>query len=126
VRRAHKRNEKEEETMDRRKKWIIGSAVALAVIGGGAGIAIATGVGDDEPLTGSTLEQATQAALEHTGGGTVIETEVGDGGAAFGVEVRLDDGRVVEVALDENFEVIGQESDDDGTNEQEEGGVDDD
>jgi uncharacterized membrane protein YkoI len=114
--------------MDRRKKLVVGGAIALAVIGGGAGIAIATGLGDDEPLAGSTLEQATQAALEHTGGGTVIETEVGDGGAAYGVEVRLDDGRVVEVALDENFDVIGQESDDDGANEEEEGneGADDD
>ena len=115
--------------MDRRKKWIVGGALALLVIGGGTGVAIATGVvGDDTPLTGSDLENATQAALEHTGGGSVIETEVGDGGAAYGVEVRLDDGRVVEVELDENFDVIGQESDDDGANEQEEGneGTDDD
>ena len=113
--------------MNRRKKLIAGGIVALAVIGGGTGIAIATGLGDDEPLTGSTLEQATAAALEHTGGGTVIESEAGDGGAAYGVEVRLDDGRVVEVALDENFNVIGQESDDDGANEHEdEGAADDD
>jgi hypothetical protein len=113
--------------MNRRKKLIVGSIVALAVIGGGTGIAIATGLGDDEPLTGSTLEQATAAALEHTGGGTVIESEAGDGGAAYGVEIRLDDGRVVEVALDENFNVIGQESDDDDANEQEdEGAADDD
>ena len=115
--------------MDRRKKWIVGGAVALLVIGGGTGIAIATGVGDDDtPLRGSDLENATQAALEHTGGGTVIETEVGDGRAAYGVEVRLDDGSVVEVALDQNFNVIGQESDDNGPNDQEEAGesVDDD
>lgn len=113
--------------MDRRKKLIVGGIVALAVIGGGTGIAIANGVGDDEPLTGSTLEQATAAALEHTGGGTVIESEAGDDGAAYGVEIRLDDGSVVEVALDENFNVIGQESDDDGANENEdEGAADDD
>lgn len=108
--------------MDRRKRWIVGGAVALLVVGGGTGIAIATGAGDDTPLTGSALEQATAAALEHTGGGTVIETEVGDGGGAYGVEIRLDDGRVVEVGLDENFRVIGQETDDDGANEPEEGG----
>lgn len=106
--------------MDRRTKWIAGAAVAVLVIGGGAGIAIATGVGDDDtPLTGSALEQATAAALAHTGGGTVIESEVGDGGAAYGVEIRLDDGHVVEVGLDENFQVIGQNADDDGANEQE-------
>jgi hypothetical protein len=115
--------------MERRKRWIVGGAVALVVIGGGTGIAIATGVGDDDtPLTGSALEQETAAALEHTGGGTVIETEVGDGDAADGVEIRLDDGGVVEVELDESFQVIGDEIDDDGPNEQEEGteGADDD
>ena len=33
--------------MNRRKKLIVGGIVALAVIGGGTGIAIATGLGDD-------------------------------------------------------------------------------
>lgn len=108
--------------MDRRRKWIAGGAVALAVVGGGTGIAIATGGDDDAPLTGSALDRATAAALEHTGGGTVIETEAGDDGAAYGVEIRLEDGRVVEVALDESFHVIGQVGDDDGSNENESSG----
>jgi hypothetical protein len=111
--------------MDRRTKWIAGGAVALAVVGGGTGIAIATGaMDDDEPLTGSALEQATAAALEYTGGGTVVETEAGDDGAAYGVEIRLADGRVVEVNLDQDFNVIGDEADDDGAREDE--GTDDD
>jgi len=101
--------------MDRRARWIGGGALAVALLGGGTGVAIATGGGDDRPLTGSALEKATAAALQHTGGGTVLETEAGDGGAAYGVEIRLDNGRVVEVGLDANFEVIGQESDDDGS-----------
>jgi hypothetical protein len=95
------------------KRWIVGGALALAVVGAGTGFAIAGGGDDDRPLSGHDLEQATAAALEHTGGGTVIETEVGDDGAAYGVEVRLDDGSVVEVALDASFHVIGEESDDD-------------
>jgi uncharacterized membrane protein YkoI len=110
--------------MNRKTKWIVGGAVALAVVGGGAGAAIATGGDDDKPLTGSALDQATAAALAHTGGGTVIETEVGDGGSAYGVEVRLPDGSVVEVALNADFQVVGQESDDDGPNDPE--GVDED
>jgi hypothetical protein len=96
------------------KRWIAGGTIALAVVVGGAAFAIAGG-GDEQPLTGSDLDEATAAALEHIGGGTVIETEVGDDGAAYGVEIRLDDGSVVEVALDERFRVIGQESDDDST-----------
>ncbi len=99
--------------MDRKTRWIAGGALAVAVIGGGTGIGVAGSRGDDEPLTGSALEKATASALQHTGGGTVIETEVGDGGAAYVVEIRLDDGRVVEVGLDANFNVIGQEDDDD-------------
>jgi hypothetical protein len=106
---------REEATMDRRARWIGGGALAVALLGGGTGVAIATGGGDDRPLTGSALEKASAAALQHTGGGTVLETEAGDGGAAYAVEIRLDDGRVVEVGLDANFEVIGQESDDDGS-----------
>ena len=105
--------------MDRRTKWIAGGALALALVGGGTGVAIATGAGDtDRPLTGSTLDRARASALAFTGGGTVTETEAGDDGAAFGVEVRLDDGRVVEVRLDASFQVLGQEADDDGSNDQ--------
>jgi len=102
------------------KTWFIAGAVlALAVAGGGAGIGFAMGGGDDDqPLTGTALEKASEAALNHTGGGSVIETEVGDDGAAYGVEVRLDDGSVVEVGLDENFNIIGQAADDDGADDQ--------
>jgi hypothetical protein len=105
--------------MDRRTKWIAGGALALAVVGGGTGVAIATGAGDtDRPLTGSTLDRARAAALRFTGSGTVTETEAGDDGAAYGVEVRLDDGRVVEVSLGADFQVLGHEADDDGSNDQ--------
>jgi uncharacterized membrane protein YkoI len=101
------------------KAWIVGGALAVALIAGGTAIAVAGRGDDDKPLRGSNLEKATAAALEHTGGGTVIETEVGDDGAAYGVEIRRDDGSVVEVSLDAEFNVIGDESDDDGPNEQE-------
>lgn len=105
--------------MDRKMRWIARGAVAVAVIGAGTGIGFAVSGDDDKPLTGSDLDRAVEAALEHTGGGTVIETEVGDGGAAYGVEIRLEDGSVVEVNLDESFDVIGQEADDDMAGERE-------
>ena len=54
----------------------------------------------------------------------MTETEAGDDGAAYGVEVRLDDGRVVEVRLGADYQVLGHEADDDGSNEQ--GGSNDD
>ncbi len=58
------------------------------------------------------------AALEATGGGTVAETEMGDDGAAYSVEVRLDNGSQVEVNLDTDFTIIGQSADDDGPDDQ--------
>lgn len=100
--------------MNRRTTGIAGGVLALAVVAAGAGLALAGGTDDDAPLTGTDLERATQAALAHTGGGTVIETEIGDDGAAYGVEIRRDDGTVVEVQLDASFNVTGGEADDDG------------
>lgn len=103
--------------MDRRTKWVVGGVLGLAVIGGGTGVGIAASGDDDRPLTGSELDKAVAAALAQTGGGTVVETETGDDGAAYGVEIRLADGRVVEVNLDRDFQVIGQQNDDDGAGE---------
>lgn len=101
--------------MKRRTKFsIAGIAAAVAVVGAGTGIGVAASSGDDQPLVGTDLDQASAAALEHTGGGTITETEVGDDGAAYGVEIRLDDGSQVEVNLDKDFQVIGSEPDDDG------------
>ena len=101
--------------MTRRTKLIAGGALVAAVIGAGTGIAVAGGAADDDkPLTGTDLDKAVAAALEETGGSTVTETEVGDDGSAYGVEVRLDDGSQVEVNLDEDFAVVGLLADDGG------------
>ena len=97
----------------------------MAVLAIGTGVGIAASGDDDRPLTGGDLERATKAALAHTGGGAVIETEAGDGGAAYEVEVRLEDGRVVEVALNADFEVIESTADDDGSDGGEAGETDD-
>ena len=104
-----------------KRKLALSLAVVVALAAVAAGIALAGAGGDDDkPITGSNLDRATAAALEHTGGGTVTETEVGDDGAAYGVEIRLADGTQVEVNLDANFDVVGQEEDDDGPGEQDE------
>jgi uncharacterized membrane protein YkoI len=98
-----------------RTRWIAVASVAAVLIGGGTAIAVATGAGDDDrPIPDPALDRAVAAALEHTGGGTVIETEIGDEGAAYGVEIRLEDGTVIEIGLDERFNVIGEEAEDDG------------
>jgi uncharacterized membrane protein YkoI len=110
--------------MRRNPKWIAGAALAVALIGGGTGIAIAA-AGDDDgnevPITGTELERASTAALAHTGGGTVTDTEVGDEEGYYEVEVTLDNGRQVDVHLDENFTVLGEQID----SEDEDEGADD-
>jgi uncharacterized membrane protein YkoI len=96
------------------------AALVLAVAAIAAGIAIGAGGRDSEtPITGTALARASAAALEHTGGGRVTETEAGDEGGAYEVEVTLADGRQVDVHLDAAFNVIGDEAD-------EENGPDDD
>lgn len=69
-------------------------------------------IGDREaPIGGPDLEHATRVALEHLGGGTVTGTEVGDEDSLYEVEVTLEDGTEVDVQLDEDFQVIGSETD---------------
>ncbi len=111
--------------MQERTKLAIAAGGVVAVLAIGTGVGIAASGDNDQPLTGSDLEHATAAALEHVGAGTVVETEMGDGGAAYGVEVRLDSGRVVEVDLNADFEVISSTADDDGSDASEAGNTDD-
>lgn len=88
-------------------------AGALLVAGAGTGIAVAAGGSDDSevPITGDALRRASAAALEHTGGGRVTETEAGDEEGAYEVEVTLDDGTQVDVHLDRDFLVLGDAAD---------------
>lgn len=101
--------------MKRRNLIIITSVAGAALAGAGvAGVAAANNGGDDneQPIQGDALIAATQAALAHTGGGTVTETEVGDEESMYEVEVTLESGRQVDVQLDESFVVVGAENED--------------
>jgi uncharacterized membrane protein YkoI len=103
---------------------IVVVVLVLAVAAVAAGIAIGAGRGDDEtPITGTALERASDAALAHTGGGRVTETEAGDEDGAYEVEVTLPDGGQVDVHLDASFNVLGDESD--GNENENESGPDD-
>ena len=104
--------------VERNRKLALGAFAAVAVIGG-TGFGFAAAGDDDEPLTGNAYDRATEAALAHVGEGTVTETETGDDGAAYSVEIRLEDGSQVEVNLDADFKVTGSEQDDDGPGDDE-------
>jgi hypothetical protein len=98
--------------MRTRTKIVIGTVTALVVAGIATGVSAATG-DDDTPLVGGELESASDAAIAHVGGGTVVDSEAGDGPEAYEVEVERPDGNVVEVSMDDGFDVIGSEADDD-------------
>ena len=92
---------------------IAGGAIA-AIAGGGAGIAAATGAGDDgngTPISGSALSKAKAAALQETGGGQVTATEVRDEEGYYEVEVKKTDGSSLDVHLDSHFNVTDSSPD---------------
>ena len=102
------------------KDKLKGMVIAVVAIGalaiGGAAIAGAAGGDDnasDKPISGSALSKASAAALEHTGGGTVTETEAGDEEGAYEIEVKLKNGSSADVHLDKDFKVLSQMSDND-------------
>ena len=103
--------------MERRTATFIGAAALVgAALVGGAQIAGAGGGeqedrGPDVAITGADLDRASAAALAETGGGRVTGTEVGDEESYYEVEVTLDDGTQVDVQLDEQFVVVGDETD---------------
>ncbi|MCZ2814286.1 hypothetical protein O2W15_22890 [Modestobacter sp. VKM Ac-2979] len=111
--------------MKKSTRWIIGGGATVALLAGGGGVALAVNADseDDRPdvaLTGDALEQASDAALSHVGGGAVTDSEVGDEEGAYEVEVTLDDGSEVDVHLDEGFTVLGDERDGDESDERDE------
>jgi hypothetical protein len=98
---------------------VVAAAVAMLVALGGAGVAYANS-GSEEHLTGPDAQKAKSAAIAAVGGGTVTEVERddGDGSGAYEVEVKREDGSQVEVHLDGDLKVVGQEADEDGPNDQ--------
>ena len=101
---------------------VIAAAVAIVVALGGTGVDYANGGDSEEQLPGPDADKAKSAAIASVGGGTVTDVERDDGDDGFGtgvfeVEVKRDDGSQVEVHLDGDYNVVGQEADEDGPND---------
>jgi hypothetical protein len=98
--------------VNRRVAIILAATVTAAALATGTGLAVAAGGDDAEsPISGVALERASRAALDHTGGGRVSDTEVGDEESYYEVEVTRADGVQVDVQLDRSFRVVGDEAD---------------
>jgi len=87
-------------------------AATVAVGAGAAGIAAATGLGDDETtLTDTELARASRAALTEVGPATVTDAQRGPAEShalseSYTVDTRLPNGVEVAVQLDETFTVV--------------------
>ncbi len=101
-------------------KLVMGAAIVAVValiaiaVGASSGSVSATVGGETErevAITGQALEQASAAALKHTGQGTVSDTEVGDEESYYEVEVSLSNGQQTDVQLNEQFQVVGDKTD---------------
>ncbi|WP_104081944.1 PepSY domain-containing protein [Cryobacterium sp. Y11] len=102
-----------------KKNILIATAAGVVLLLGGAGIAVAVTDNDnDGPLTGETLDRASNAAIAEVGPGTVTNANRNDdGGSAYDLEVRLDNGTTVDVELNDAFDVVWTgDYDNDNTN----------
>lgn len=99
--------------MPNARTWIVAATVAAAAVAAGGGTALASSAaeGPDVPITLEALSKASAAALAHTGGGAVIETEAGDEQGADEIEVTRPDGSRVDVHLDAGFQLLSTEAD---------------
>ncbi len=101
------------------KRIVIPTIAVAALLGGGSAIwanSASAGVSQDG------LDQASRVALDAVGSGKVTETEVNDEEAYYEIEITKPDGSQVDVAVDEDFNVVGQEVDgEDETDDQDEG-----
>ena len=96
--------------MKRTKLLLIGAAVAAAAAVPAIAQAGNPSSDDNETdvaITGTNLNRASAAAIDHLGGGRVTGTEVRDEESYYEVEVTLESGEQVDVQLDESFKVVG-------------------
>ena len=81
------------------------------------------GADSEEQLTGLDAQKAKSAAIAAVGGGTLTEVDRDNGDDGYGtngvyeVEVKREDGTQLEVHLDGDYDVVGQEADEDGPND---------
>lgn len=99
----------------RMRKRLLKVGAAVVVLGAlaGGGVAWGTAGDDDQNVTGPDADRARAAALAHVDGQVVGVEREAEGGAVWEVEIKRSDGSTVEVALDENYDVVGSGGEED-------------
>ena len=97
------------------RTWVVAAGTVVFALIGGPSVMTAggggSGSGGGPSVSDGAFARAAKAALEATGGGRVTEREPGDQQSAYEIEVTLDDGRHLDVQLDESFTVVGTVTD---------------
>lgn len=104
------------------RRYLIAGATACVLALGGVGIAQAIG-GDDESasVSGPAAERARAAALAEVPGQAGAVERDSEDGATWEVEVTRADGAQVDVRLDERYQVVGVDGDDEAADDGEAG-----
>ena len=104
----------------RSKRVIIATTAAVAALAVGGGVWATAANADTADVTGADRDRVGNAAVQAVGGGTILDVEKSDddeddddavAGAAYEAEVRKADGTEVDVLLDKDLKVIGQQAD---------------
>jgi hypothetical protein len=99
--------------MNIHRKYIAVGGAVMALSAAGVGVAVAGGESGDakEQVSGPAADKARAAALaEHPGTANSVERD-SENGATWEVEITGNDGRTVDVRLDENYKVVTVEGD---------------
>jgi hypothetical protein len=99
--------------MNIKRRHIAIGGVVFALSAGGVGAAVAAGGGEDakEQVSGPAADRAREAALAHHPGTANAVERDSENGATWEVEITGNDGKTVDVRLDENYKVIAVEGD---------------
>jgi hypothetical protein len=96
-----------------KRSYIAVAGAVLALSAAGVGVAVAGGESGDarEQVSGPAADRARAAALtEHPGTANSVERDSEDG-ATWEVEITGNDGKTVDVRLDQNYRVVTIEGD---------------
>ncbi|WP_418058995.1 PepSY domain-containing protein [Pimelobacter simplex] len=96
-------------TILRRKRIVIPAVATVAVLAVGGTLWAASA----DEVRGDERDRVETAAVTAAGGGKAIDVEKSDDrGEAYEVEVRLEDGREVDITLDDDLRVVERDADD--------------
>ncbi|UUW88221.1 PepSY domain-containing protein [Pimelobacter simplex] len=96
-------------TILRRKRIVIPAIATVAVLAVGGTLWAASA----DEVRGDERDRVETAAVTAAGGGKAVDVEKSDDrGEAYEVEVRLEDGREVDITLDDDLRVVERDADD--------------